>query len=166
MKLRVVVGFGFAAFVVAGPCVAPSRAQAPQPAAAFDMARLARIADVVNESIAAKQTPGAVVMVGRGSQVAYKQAFGNRSVDPGGEPMTLDTIFDLASVTKVVATATSVMILVEEGRIRLNDRVAAHIPGFERYGKGDITVRHLLTHVSGLRPDLDLDTTCAGLAEG
>ena len=70
--------------------------------------------------------------------------------------MTLDTIFDLASLTKVVATTTSVMMLVEQGRIRLNDRVAAYIPGFERYGKGDITVRHLLTHVSGLRPDVDL----------
>ncbi len=70
--------------------------------------------------------------------------------------MTLDTIFDLASLTKVVATTTSVMMLVEQGRIRLNDRVAAYIPGFERYGKGEITVRHLLTHVSGLRPDVDL----------
>ena len=70
--------------------------------------------------------------------------------------MTLDTIFDLASLTKVVATTTSVMMLVEEGRIRLSDRVSAYIPGFERYGKADITIRHLLTHVSGLRPDVDL----------
>ena len=62
---------------------------------------------------------------------------------PRAEPMTLDTIFDLASLTKVVATTTSVMMLVEEGRIRLTDRVAVYIPGFERYGKGDITVRHL-----------------------
>jgi uncharacterized protein YbbC (DUF1343 family) len=70
--------------------------------------------------------------------------------------MTLDTVFDLASVTKVVATATSVMVLVEEGRIRLTDRVATYIPDFGRYGKGNITIRHLLTHVSGLRPDVDL----------
>ena len=75
---------------------------------------------------------------------------------PAVEPMTLDTIFDLASLTKVVATTTSVMMLVEQGTIRLNDRVASYIPGFERYGKGDITIRHLMTHVSGLRPDLDL----------
>ena len=82
----------------------------------------------MNEAIAAKQTPGAVVMVGRGDQVAYRQAFGNRAIEPPREPMTLDTIFDLASLTKVVATTTSVMMLVEEGRIRLSDRVAAHIP--------------------------------------
>jgi CubicO group peptidase (beta-lactamase class C family) len=55
-----------------------------------------------------------------------------------------------------VATTTSIMMLVEQGRIRLSDRVASYVPGFERYGKGDITVRHLLTHVSGLRPDVDL----------
>ena len=70
--------------------------------------------------------------------------------------MTLDTIFDVASLTKVVATTTAVMALVEDGRIRLTDRVSTYIPGFERYGKDKITVRHLLTHVSGLRPDLDL----------
>jgi uncharacterized protein YbbC (DUF1343 family)/CubicO group peptidase (beta-lactamase class C family) len=70
--------------------------------------------------------------------------------------MTLDTVFDLASLTKVVAGTTAVMTLVEDGRIRLNDPVASHIPGFERYGKGNITIRHLLTHVSGLRPDVDL----------
>jgi uncharacterized protein YbbC (DUF1343 family) len=70
--------------------------------------------------------------------------------------MTLDTIFDLASLTKVVATTTSVMILIEEGKLGLDDRAASYIPGFERYGKGGITIRHLLTHVSGLRPDVDL----------
>ena len=76
--------------------------------------------------------------------------------------MTPDTIFDLASLTKVVATTSSVMMLVEEGRVRLSDRVASFIPGFERYGKGDITVRHLLTHVSGLRPDVDLGDMWTG----
>ena len=70
--------------------------------------------------------------------------------------MTLDTIFDLASLTKVVATTTAVMQLIEQGRVRLNDPVASYISGFDRYGKGGITVRHLLTHVSGLRPDVDL----------
>jgi uncharacterized protein YbbC (DUF1343 family)/CubicO group peptidase (beta-lactamase class C family) len=165
MKLRFIAGVGLAVLVVLVPGGQPSRAQAPQPQAAFDVARLARIADVVNEAIAARQTPGAVVMVGRGSQVAYRQAFGNRSTEPRVEPMTLDTVFDLASVTKVVATTTSVMMLVEEGRIRLSDRVAVHIPGFERYGKGEITVRHLLTHVSGLRPDLDMSMEFASYDE-
>ena len=79
--------------------------------------------------------------------------------------MTDDTIFDLASLTKVVATTTSVMKLVEEGRIRLNDPVAQFIPEFGRYGKGGITIRHLLTHMSGLRPDLELEVEFHGADE-
>ena len=70
--------------------------------------------------------------------------------------MSLDTVFDLASLTKVVATTTAMMQLVEQGTVRLTDPVASWVPGFERFGKGGITVRHLLTHVSGLRPDVDL----------
>lgn len=156
MKRRFLLGFVLVALVLAGTGPLGGQAVVPTPAPLFDTARLARIAPLVNDAIAARQTPGAVVVVGRGDQVVYRQAFGNRAVEPAVEPMTLDTIFDLASLTKVVATTTAVMILVEEGRIRLNDRVAVHIKGFERYGKGDITVRHLLTHVSGLRPDLDM----------
>ena len=106
--------------------------------------------------MAAKLTPGAVVVVGRGEESLYEKAFGFRATVPTEEPMTLDTVFDLASLTKVVATTTAVMTLVEDGRVRLNDPVALHVPGFERYGKGTITLRHLLTHVSGLRPDVDL----------
>ena len=106
--------------------------------------------------MAAKLTPGAVVVVGQGDQTLYEKAFGFRATVPAEEPMALDTVFDLASLTKVVAGTTAVMTLVEDGRIRLNDPVASHIPGFERFGKGNITIRHLLTHVSGLRPDVDL----------
>ncbi len=128
----------------------------------FDTAGLAqgdgmgRIDALVRDAIAAGQTPGAVVVVGQGDRTLYEKAFGLRAVDPAQEPMTLDTVFDLASLTKVVATTTAVMTLLEDGRLRLNDPVATHIPGFERYGKGNITIRHLLTHVSGLRPDVDL----------
>ena len=121
-----------------------------------DVRRLDAIEPLVREAIADKKLPGAVVLVGRGDRILYQKAIGNRALVPAAEAMTLDTIFDLASLTKVVATTTSVMMLVEQGRIRLNDRVASYIPGFERYGKGEITVRHLLTHVSGLRPDVDL----------
>lgn len=115
-----------------------------------------RIDQLVADGIAAKAAPGMVVLVGRGDQTLYEKAFGARATVPSHEPMTLDTIFDLASLTKVVATTTAVMTLVEQGRIRLNDPVAAFVPGFDRYGKGGITIRHLLTHVSGLRPDVDL----------
>src|SRR5262249_41460891 len=110
--------------------------------------------------------PGAVVVIGRGDAVLYQKAIGNRAVDPSVEPMTADTIFDMASVTKVVATTTSVMQLLEEGRIRLTDRVATFIPGFDRHNKTDITVRHLLTHTSGLRPDLDLADAWSGYERG
>ena len=117
----------------------------------------ARIGEIVNEGIAAKAAPGVVVVVGRGDQTLYDKAFGLRAVVPAEEPMTLDTVFDLASLTKVVGTTTAVMTLIDDGRLRLNDTVASQIPGFGRYGKGGITIRHLMTHVSGLRPDVDLD---------
>jgi len=130
-----------------GQQAAQNRVEGPQ---------FARIDDLVREAMAAKLTPGAVVVVGRGDQTVYEKAFGFRATVPAEEPMTLDTVFDLASLTKVVGTTTAVMTLVEEGRLRLNDTVASHVPGFERYGKGGITIRHLMTHVSGLRPDVDL----------
>ncbi|MBY0494824.1 MAG: DUF1343 domain-containing protein [Cyanobacteria bacterium] len=125
---------------------------------------MARIDDLVREAMAANATPGAVVVVGRGpsttlgtsDQTLYEKAFGFRATVPAEEPMTLDTVFDLASLTKVVGTTTAIMTLIEDGRVRLNDTVASHIPGFERYGKDGITIRHLMTHVSGLRPDVDL----------
>jgi uncharacterized protein YbbC (DUF1343 family)/CubicO group peptidase (beta-lactamase class C family) len=117
---------------------------------------LARIDDLVRDAMAARLTPGAVVVVGRGDRTVYEKAFGARATVPAAEPMTLDTVFDVASLTKVVATTTAVMTLIEDGRLRLNDSVASHIPGFERYGKGGINIRHLMTHVSGLRPDVDL----------
>ena len=116
----------------------------------------ARMDELVADAIAAKAAPGAVVLVGRGDQTVYEKAYGFRATVPSQETMTADTVFDLASLTKVVATTTAVMTLVEQGRVRLNDPVAAFVPGFDRYGKGGITVRHLLTHVSGLRPDVDL----------
>ncbi len=117
---------------------------------------LARIDELVTEAMAARLTPGAVVVIGSGDQTVYEKSFGFRATVPADEPMTLDTVFDLASLTKVVGTTTAVMTLIEDGRIRLNGTVASYIPGFERYGKGGITIRHLLTHVSGLRPDVDL----------
>jgi uncharacterized protein YbbC (DUF1343 family)/CubicO group peptidase (beta-lactamase class C family) len=136
----------------------PPSASEPTP----DLKKLDAIEPLVRQAISEKKLPGAVVLVGRADRVLYRTAVGNRAVVPAVEPMTLDTIFDLASLTKVVATTTSVMILVEEGKIRLADRVSSFIPGFERYGKGEITIRHLMTHVSGLRPDLDLGDMWSG----
>ncbi len=136
---------------------AGSTAQVVQPQVAqFDNARLDRIPDLVDEAIAARALPGAVVSVGNQAGVVWQTVRGNRAVEPQVEPMTADTIFDIASLTKVVATTTAVMMLVEDGRLRLNERVAAHVPGFEVHDKRDITIRHLMTHTSGLRPDVDL----------
>ena len=145
---------------------APVRARAALPdtsqAAAMDQRRLEAIEPLVQQAIAEKKLPGAVVLIGRGDRILYQKAIGQRALVPAVEPMSLDTMFDLASLTKVVATTTSVMILVERGKLRLNDRVATFVPGFERYGKADITIRHLLTHTSGLRPDLDLAEAWTG----
>jgi uncharacterized protein YbbC (DUF1343 family)/CubicO group peptidase (beta-lactamase class C family) len=139
-------------------------AQRPAPAVESS-AGFAPISTLVDAAIARHDLPGAVVLVGRGDAIVYRQAFGQRAVAPSPEPMTEDTIFDLASLTKVVATTTSVMILMEQGRIRLNDPVAQFIPAFARYGKTGITIRHLLTHTSGLRPDLELEVEFNGTDE-
>ncbi len=139
--------------------LAGTRVPAYVPASA---SRFALIDEAVAEAIAAKKLPGAVVLVGRNNRVLFKKAYGNRSLSPTVETMTLDTVFDLASLTKVVATTTAVMALVEDGKIRLTDPVASFIPEFAKYGKDRVTVRHLLTHMSGLRPDLDLGDAWTG----
>jgi uncharacterized protein YbbC (DUF1343 family)/CubicO group peptidase (beta-lactamase class C family) len=103
-----------------------------------------------------------VLVVGHDGQVIYRKAYGSRALEPRREAMTLDTVFDLASLTKVIATTTAVMQLVERGEVRLNDPVAKYLPEFAQNGKDDITVRQLLTHYSGLEPDLDLKTPWEG----
>ena len=115
--------------------------------------QLAYIDEAVTAEIVKKQLPGAVILVGRQGKIVYRKAFGNRALEPNIEAMTPDIIFDLASLTKVVATATSVMILVERGKIRLGDPVSRYISEFGEMGKKNITVEQLLTHRSGLMPD-------------
>jgi uncharacterized protein YbbC (DUF1343 family)/CubicO group peptidase (beta-lactamase class C family) len=127
---------------------------------------LAVLDSIVQEAIHDGQIPGAVVLVWHNGQVIYEKAFGNRALEPRREPMTLDTVFDLASLTKVVATTTAVMQLEERGRVRLNDPVAKYIPEFAQNGKDEITVRELLTHYSGLREGLDLDQPWQGRDTG
>ncbi|HVR27720.1 MAG TPA: serine hydrolase [Candidatus Polarisedimenticolia bacterium] len=123
---------------------------------------LASVDTVIEQAIHDGNIPGAVLVVGHNGRVIYRKAYGNRALEPRREPMTLETIFDLASLTKVVATTTAVMKLVEQGKVRLNDPVAKYLPEFAQNGKEDITVRQLLTHYSGLAPDLDLKTIWDG----
>ena len=118
--------------------------------------RLAQMNAVIEEEIANKRLPGAVVVVGRKGRVVWRQSYGARALEPAREPMTPDTIFDVASLTKVVATATSIMILVERGKLRLSDPVSVHIPELKGEGRERITIEQLLTHVSGYAPDFDL----------
>jgi uncharacterized protein YbbC (DUF1343 family)/CubicO group peptidase (beta-lactamase class C family) len=118
-------------------------------------AQLAHIDEAVAAEIARKQLPGAVVLVGRQGKVVWRHAYGNRALEPQIEPMTVDTVFDVASLTKVVSTATSVMILIERGTVQLPDPIARYIPEFAQAGKANITVEQLLTHRSGFPPDND-----------
>jgi uncharacterized protein YbbC (DUF1343 family)/CubicO group peptidase (beta-lactamase class C family) len=117
---------------------------------------------VIEQSIHEGNIPGAVLLVGHNGHVVYRKAYGNRALEPRRAPMTLDTIFDLASLTKVIATTPAVMQLVEQGKVRLNDPVTKYLPEFAQNGKEDITIRQLLTHYSGLEPDLDLKTPWEG----
>lgn len=119
----------------------------------FDGAQLDRIDAQVAGEIERGNLPGCVVMIGRTNGVAFARTYGNRQVEPQQEPMTLNTVFDMASITKPVATATSIMLLVERGQIRLHDPVKNYIPEFGQNGKEEITVEHLLTHQAGLIPD-------------
>ena len=127
---------------------------------------LAVLDSIVLDAIHDHQIPGAVLLVGHNGQVVYRKAFGNRALEPRREAMTADTIFDIASLTKVVATTTAVMQLVQKGEVRVNDPVAKYIPEFAANGKEDITVRNLLTHFSGLREDFDLDPPWQGRDAG
>jgi uncharacterized protein YbbC (DUF1343 family)/CubicO group peptidase (beta-lactamase class C family) len=124
--------------------------------------KLGNVDAIIEQAIADGNIPGAVLVVGHNGAVVYRKAYGERSLEPRHARMTLDTVFDLASLTKVIATTTAVMQLVEQGKVRLNDPAAKYLPEFAQNGKEDITVRQLLTHYSGLAPDLDLTTPWEG----
>src|SRR5450755_3076214 len=107
----------------------------------------------IQQAIEDGRIPGAVVVIGNNGQIVHRKAYGKRALEPTPEPMTVDTIFDLASLTKVVATTSSLMKLFEEGKFRLNDRVTQYLPEFQN-GKSELTIRNLFTHFSGMPPDL------------
>ncbi len=147
-----------AALEVRPPGVPPEAYTPGSPAAAasplrMDVGRLERIDRVVGQAIERGELPGAVVLVVQRGQVVYRKAYGSRSQQPTPTPMTADTLFDLASLTKPIATATSVLLLVEEGKLRLADRVSQYLPAFAAKGKDRITVEQLLLHTSGLLAD-------------
>lgn len=129
----------------------------------------APVSQLVNDAIAAHRMPGAVVQIGYAGTIVFRQAFGSRKLDgePGlagsptpAEPMTEDTIFDLASLTKSLATATAVLQLYERGRIQIDEPLQTYLPDFNPANdprRAEVTLRMLLTHTSGIAGDLSLD---------
>lgn len=137
--------FSFCLPFVCFVCFVVNPARAAEP--------LARIDDAVRAGIERGDCPGAVVLIVHKGRVVWRKAYGDRAVRPAKVAMTADTVFDLASLTKPVATATSVLLLIERGKLHLSDKVSDHIPAFAAKGKDKITVEELLLHTSGLIAD-------------
>ena len=132
--------------------------------AAFRADKLAEMDSAITTAIGEGKCPGGVLWLEHGDE-RYTKAYGRRAVEPAAELMTGDTIFDAASLTKVVACTPAVMLLVERGQLGLEDAVAKHLPDFATQGKEKITIRQLLTHTSGLRPDISLKPDWKGYEE-
>lgn len=115
---------------------------------------LQNIAPVIETSIAEGNYPGAVVLIGHQGNIIYRGVFGSRRILPDVAPMQFDTLFDIASLTKVVATTPAIMQLIEQGKVDIDAPVAHYWPEFANKGKANITIRELLTHTSGLPPEI------------
>ncbi len=137
------------------PTTAKAEGQSIASSVAENDPRFADIEVAVWEEINSGNIPGAVVLVGHQDRVVYRKAFGQRSLVPEPQPMTVDTIFDLASLTKVVATTTAIMQLWDRGLLKINDPVIKYWPEFGQNGKNSITLWQLLTHTSGLRDEIN-----------
>lgn len=131
----------------------PKLARATPEAVGMSSEILNRIDQIAAEGLRRRLMPGAVVLIARGQRVVFHRAYGLREYEPDRQPMAIDTVFDMASVTKPVATGTSVMKLIEQGKLELDAPAAQYIPEFAANGKGSVTVRQLLTHQGGLIPD-------------
>lgn len=154
-----------AAAVMAVPALAQGTLRMDSPERhGMNPEKLAQVDRVIEEAISAKEIPGAVLSVVRGNDIVYLKAYGNKSVVPAVEPMTTETLFDLASVSKCVGTTLAFMQLIENGYVRLTDNVDRYIPDFKPWTDPesgetvDITVRDLLSHSSGLTPYINADT--------
>ena len=153
-------------------CASCGRSDLPRGSAkdsGFSPDRLARVSDIIKEAIVRKEFPGAVLLVARKGKVVLHEAYGESRWVPDHRPMERDMIFDLASLTKPVATAASVMLLVERGQLSLWDRVKTYVPNFVPYRDWfgadgeDARIWHLLTHTSGLQPYTDAELAAKAL---
>jgi len=160
-KLVTAAGLVLLALSAAIPAPGAGLPPAKPESVGMSTSHLAILDGLIEAAVARKDFPGAVIVVARKGKVVYRKAFGLSQTVPGPRPLTPDMIFDQASVTKPVATATSIMLLVERGRIRLWDRVSTYVPGFATwYGEKGVAgeearLFHLLTHTSGLPPYTD-----------
>ena len=161
---------GLAAVVLlGGGCAKRALPTASADEAGMSKERLSLVHGLIREAIARKEFPGAVLLVARQGKIVLREEYGNSQWVPDRKPMSADMIFDLASVTKPVATATSIMILAEQGRISLWDRVKMHVPEFGPYkdewgiGSEDARLWNLLTHTSGLPPYTNADAAAKWL---
>ena len=125
----------------------------------------ATVDPIIDEAVQSHLIPGAVLLVGRNNQIVYRKAYGSKAWLPDREPMALDTIFDAASLTKVIGTTPCVMRLFEQGKLRIDDPVIKYLPEFQG-GKSEITIRLLMTHFSGMPPDVDLVPAWTGYETG
>jgi uncharacterized protein YbbC (DUF1343 family) len=151
--------FPLVSFILIEPFVANAPANPPRQ---ISQEELAPISKSVEQAIRTRRIPGAVILIGNRGKVVYRRAFGHRALEPKKSPMTVDTLFDIASLTKVVATTTAILQFVEEGRVSLDDPVAKYWPEFGENGKAGITLQDLFTHYSGLRSGLDLKPLWSG----
>ncbi|HXT11813.1 MAG TPA: serine hydrolase domain-containing protein [Candidatus Angelobacter sp.] len=154
MRAKSILVLAIACFVLPAQLVAGS----------FRAEKLSEMDAAINDAIAHHQCPGGVLWLEHKGDV-YTKAYGCRALVPAREPMTEDTIFDAASLTKVVATTPAIMLLIERGRVKLDEPVCSYIQEFKGDGKESVTVRELLTHTSGLPPDIETKTDWHGQAE-
>jgi len=131
----------------------------------FDRTKLSKMDAEIDQAIAEGKLPGAVLWIEHAGN-RYQKAYGDRTVLPESEPMTRDTIFDMASLTKVMATTPAIMLLLERELIKLDEPVFTYIPEFKANGKEALTVRHLMAHVSGLAPGLPASPPWSGYEKG
>jgi len=147
------------------PAAPSPGADGAAPGGEVDAGVLDAIDGIVEAGIASRRMPGAVVVIGHRDRVLFRRAYGSRTLHPEPRPMEVDTVFDLASLTKPIATATSIHKLAEQGRLDLDAPVQRYLPAFAASGKEGITVRHLLTHTGGLPPANSLADYADGVEE-
>lgn len=155
---RIGIGLAGIFLIVSLACgvLAPQRLTEPS-IVGIDEVQLAQVDTLIMRDIEEGKMPGAVLIVGRNGQIVKRQVYGHLQLVPKKQAMPVEAIFDLASISKVVGTATATMLLIEDGKLRLDDPVARYLPDFAQQDKGDVTIFYLLTHSSGLKPYASVD---------